>query len=77
MNDDKDTTMENEVVINATHSKLVEHRTVEDVMEDSFLRFSMSVIIDRALPDVRAGVEAQFVVQPAVGLTGLMPPDGS
>ncbi len=57
MNDDKDTTMENEVVINATHSKLVEHRTVEDVMEDSFLRYSMSVIIDRALPDVRDGLK--------------------
>jgi DNA gyrase subunit A len=40
-----------------THSKTVEHRTVEDVMEDSYLRYSMSVIIDRALPDVRDGMK--------------------
>lgn len=39
------------------HSKLLENRTVEDVMEDSFLRYSMSVIIDRALPDVRDGMK--------------------
>jgi DNA gyrase subunit A len=35
----------------------VELRKVEDVMEDSFLRYSMSVIIDRALPDVRDGLK--------------------
>lgn len=35
----------------------VELQTVENVMEDSFLRYSMSVIIDRALPDVRDGLK--------------------
>jgi DNA gyrase subunit A len=35
----------------------VEDSTVEDVMENSFLRYSMSVIIDRALPDVRDGLK--------------------
>ena len=40
-----------------SHSKLVENRSVENVMEDSFLRYSMSVIIDRALPDVRDGLK--------------------
>ena len=35
----------------------VEHRTLENVMEDSFFRYSMSVIIDRALPDVRDGLK--------------------
>lgn len=35
----------------------VEQRTVEKVMEDSFFRYSMSVIIDRALPDVRDGLK--------------------
>jgi len=39
------------------HSRLVERRTVENVMEDSYLRYSMSVIIDRALPDVRDGMK--------------------
>ncbi|MFZ2125893.1 MAG: DNA gyrase subunit A [Candidatus Microsaccharimonas sp.] len=40
-----------------THSRIVENLTVENVMEDSFLRYSMSVIIDRALPDVRDGLK--------------------
>ncbi|MFV0485110.1 MAG: DNA gyrase subunit A [Candidatus Saccharimonadales bacterium] len=35
----------------------IEELTVENVMEDSFLRYSMSVIIDRALPDVRDGLK--------------------
>ena len=35
----------------------VERRTLENVMEDSFFRYSMSVIIDRALPDVRDGLK--------------------
>ena len=50
--------LEGEVVtVEATHSKTVERRTVENVMEDSYLRYSMSVIIDRALPDVRDGLK--------------------
>jgi len=40
-----------------THSKTVEKLTVENVMEDSFLKYSMSVIVDRALPDVRDGMK--------------------
>ncbi|MCA9326969.1 DNA gyrase subunit A [Candidatus Saccharibacteria bacterium] len=44
-------------LIQADHSRLVEGRTVESVMEDSYLRYSMSVIIDRALPDVRDGMK--------------------
>lgn len=40
-----------------THSREVEMRTVEDVMEDSYLRYSMSVIVARALPDVRDGLK--------------------
>src|SRR5215831_8101761 len=39
------------------HSRSVELRTVEDVMEDSYLRYSMSVIVARALPDVRDGLK--------------------
>src|SRR3989344_3019224 len=35
----------------------MEIRTVEDVMEDSYLRYSMSVIVARALPDVRDGMK--------------------
>ncbi len=60
MDDDKNTPIEEEVAvveIEQTHSKTLESRTVEDVMEDSFLRYSMSVIIDRALPDVRDGMK--------------------
>jgi DNA gyrase subunit A len=35
----------------------IEYQTLENVMENSFLRYSMSVIIDRALPDVRDGMK--------------------
>ena len=44
-------------VLDSGHSRTVELRTVENVMEDSYLRYSMSVIIDRALPDVRDGMK--------------------
>ena len=60
MDDEKITTpiedneINNNDVVNTTG---IEHRTLEDVMEDSFLRYSMSVIIDRALPDVRDGLK--------------------
>ncbi len=46
-----------EDILDAHHSRIVERRTVENVMEDSYLRYSMSVIIDRALPDVRDGMK--------------------
>lgn len=46
-----------ELIENVAHSRHVELRTVENVMEDSYLRYSMSVIIDRALPDVRDGLK--------------------
>lgn len=54
-----DQAVEGEVIATPeqTHSKTVEVRTVEDVMEDNFLRYSMSVIVDRALPDVRDGMK--------------------
>ncbi|MFT4532069.1 MAG: DNA gyrase subunit A [Candidatus Saccharimonadales bacterium] len=67
--DDKnlDTTPENEneaeapvveiVEQDESHSRIVEHKTVENVMEDSYLRYSMSVIVERALPDVRDGLK--------------------
>ena len=45
------------VNVQAQHSRVVELKTVEDVMEYSYLRYSMSVIIDRALPDVRDGLK--------------------
>lgn len=47
-----------EIIDNASvETPGIEHRTVEKVMEDSFFRYSMSVIIDRALPDVRDGLK--------------------
>jgi DNA gyrase subunit A len=51
---------ENEPIVNNTTVEIIdgiEKRTVEDTMEDYFLRYSMSVIIDRALPDVRDGLK--------------------
>lgn len=42
---------------NQVAEKGIELRTVENTMEDYFLRYSMSVIVDRALPDVRDGLK--------------------
>ena len=39
------------------HSKTVLDRSVEFEMEDSYLKYSMSVIVARALPDVRDGLK--------------------
>lgn len=48
---------EGEVLLPETHSRLVERSSVENIMEDSYLRYSMSVIVSRALPDVRDGLK--------------------
>ena len=45
--------MENEEII----KKGIENREVESTMEEYFLKYSMSVIVDRALPDVRDGLK--------------------
>ncbi len=55
--EDDNTQQEAEILVTPTHSRVIEDRTLENVMEDSFLRYSMSVIIDRALPDVRDGIK--------------------
>lgn len=63
MNDDKNTTPPKKAAditttaLEAIHNMGIEDRTVEDVMEDNFFRYSMSVIIERALPDVRDGLK--------------------
>lgn len=59
MDEDTTTPLEGEVVteVDEGHSRSIEKRTVENVMEDSYLRYSMSVIISRALPDVRDGLK--------------------
>jgi DNA gyrase subunit A len=57
---DKEESLEGEVMVrteSSDHARTVELRTVEDVMEYSYLRYSMSVIIERALPDVRDGMK--------------------
>ena len=51
-----DTTQDNLSIV-PQDSNGLEHRTLERVMEDSFFRYSMSVIIERALPDVRDGLK--------------------
>ncbi len=64
--DDKNTTSENVQMNENTglqgnsveeNTTGIEYRTLEYVMEDSFLKYSMSVIVDRALPDVRDGLK--------------------
>ncbi len=39
------------------HSKVMLNRSVEEEMETSYLQYSMSVIVARALPDVRDGLK--------------------
>ena len=58
-NNDENITTEDvpEIVINDDHSKSVIVRSVEDEMETKYLQYSMSVIIARALPDVRDGLK--------------------
>ncbi len=48
---------ETEEIIENPIEKGIELRTVENTMEDYFLRYSLSVIVDRALPDVRDGLK--------------------
>lgn len=55
VNDAAEAPLEGEVM--QTSEDGVEQKTLESVMEDSFFRYSMSVIIDRALPDVRDGLK--------------------
>ncbi len=59
LNDNPAEPLEGELIetIKADHSKTVELRTVENVMEESYLTYSMSVIVARALPDVRDGLK--------------------
>ena len=38
-------------------NEIIVQRNVEDEMKDSYLRYSMSVIISRALPDARDGLK--------------------
>lgn len=40
-----------------TEEETIIHRNVEEEMRESYLRYSMSVIISRALPDVRDGLK--------------------
>ena len=49
--------VESEIMNEESAMRGIEKSTVERVMEDSFLKYSMSVIIDRALPDVRDGLK--------------------
>ncbi len=48
---------EDDEILDLDHSRVVERRQVENVMEESYLRYSMSVIVARALPDVRDGLK--------------------
>ncbi|HMS32165.1 MAG TPA: DNA gyrase subunit A [Candidatus Saccharibacteria bacterium] len=42
---------------NTTKSDRIINRSIEDEMEESYLQYSMSVIVARALPDVRDGLK--------------------
>jgi hypothetical protein len=50
-------TQQKSVVNFDTPYRILEDGNVENVMQDNFLRYSMSVIVARALPDVRDGLK--------------------
>ncbi len=57
--DDENITTEEIITppMNDSHSKTVVVHSVEDEMETKYLQYSMSVIVSRALPDVRDGLK--------------------
>ncbi len=61
MEDDKKPIENQEEIVEVVEEPVaeagIELRTVENTMEDYFLRYSLSVIVDRALPDVRDGLK--------------------
>lgn len=60
------------VVLEDDKAKSVKPRTIEDEMEESYLQYSMSVIVSRALPDVRDGLKpVQRRILYVMGLSGL------
>src|SRR5437588_733558 len=57
-----------------TQDEIIIPRNVEDEMKDSYLRYSMSVIIARALPDARDGLKpSQRRILYAMRLLNLSP----
>jgi len=49
--------MEKRTVMSYTQGENIQPKNVEDEVKESYLRYSMSVIISRALPDVRDGLK--------------------
>lgn len=61
------------LVIDDSGSQVTD-RTIENEMEESYLQYSMSVIVARALPDVRDGLKpVQRRILYVMGLSGLRP----
>jgi len=62
------------LILDQDKAKSVSPRTIEDEMEESYLQYSMSVIVSRALPDVRDGLKpVQRRILYVMGLSGLRP----
>jgi DNA gyrase subunit A len=60
------------LVLEEDKAKSVKPRTIENEMEESYLQYSMSVIVARALPDVRDGLKpVQRRILYVMGLSGL------
>ena len=64
------------LILEEDKAKSVKPRTIEDEMEESYLQYSMSVIVARALPDVRDGLKpVQRRILYVMGLSGLRSTD--
>lgn len=57
MDDQNKPPVEGELVSASDKARSVRPRTIEQEMEESYLQYSMSVIVARALPDVRDGLK--------------------
>ncbi len=73
MNSDEPTGPATGLLVDDSASQ-VTGRTIENEMEESYLQYSMSVIVARALPDVRDGLKpVQRRILYVMGLSGLRP----
>lgn len=74
MDDEQQENQINEQIIHSDAGRSVIPRPIVQEMEESYLQYSMSVIVSRALPDVRDGLKpVQRRILYVMGLSGLRP----
>ena len=54
---DSENDNENEVILSGENQEKIFHEDIRDLVKQKYLDYAMSVIVDRALPDVRDGLK--------------------